>query len=168
VKEEDHQAAPNRRSDMLGVIVRVGLIAGTLDIADSLIFNAFPGITPGMIFQYIASGLVGLRAFHWGGASVALGVVIHYFVALTWTAVFYLASRRFAILSRRPVISGLLYGVAVYLFMDLVALPLSGVPRPVKAVTLASRINGVLALMICIGLTVSMLLRRAMVRTHPS
>jgi hypothetical protein len=126
---------------MLGVIVRVGLIAGTLDIADSLIFNAFRGITPGMIFQYIASGLVGLRAFHWGSASVALGVVIHYFVALTWTAVFYLASRRFAILSRRPVISGLLYGVAVYLFMNLVALPLSGVPRPVKAVTLASRFN---------------------------
>lgn len=38
----------------LGSMVRIGLIAGTLDIAESLIFNAFRHIAPEMIFQYIA------------------------------------------------------------------------------------------------------------------
>jgi hypothetical protein len=37
------------------------------------------------------------------------------------------ASSRF---SRRPVLSGLLYGGAVYLFMNFVVLPLSRVPAP--------------------------------------
>lgn len=92
-------------------------------------------------------------------------MAIHYFIALTWTAVFYVASRRFTVLVRRPVFSGLLYGVAVYLFMNLVALPLSSVPHPLKPVSLVSRVNGVLALMFCIGLTISLLVRRSSARS---
>ena len=146
------------------LILRIGLIAGTLDIADALIFSHFRGATPVMVFQYIASGLIGMRSFQLGSTSVALGVAIHYFIALTWTAVFYFASRRCAILIRRPVLSGLLYGVAVYLFMNLVALPLSRV-RLASHVSLVSRVNGVLALMFCIGLTIAILVRRSALRS---
>src|SRR5215471_20354762 len=137
------------------LIARVGLIAGTLDISDALIFSYLHGATPIRVFQYIASGLIGLKSFQLGWMSVVLGVGVHYFIALTWTAVFYSASRKFTILIRRPVVSGSLYGVAVYLFMNLIALPLSGVPHATRPVTLASRVNGVLALMFCIGLTIS-------------
>jgi hypothetical protein len=144
----------------LPLILRVGLIAGTLDITDNLIFNQLRGVTPGMVFHYIASGLIGMRAFEMGFAAVALGVAIHYAIALGWTAIFCAASLRFAILTRRPVISGLLYGGAVYLFMNLVVLPLSGVPHAEKAMTLAARINGVLAVTLFIGLTISLLVRR--------
>ena len=48
----------------------------------------------------------------------------------------------------------------MYLFMNMVVLPLSGVPHPIKAATLASRINGVLAVVLFIGLTISVLIRR--------
>jgi hypothetical protein len=144
------------------------LIAGTLDIADALVFSYLRGATPVMVFQYIASGLIGMRSFHLDGISVALGIAIHYFIALTWTAVFYFSSRRFAILIRRPVLSGLLYGVVVYLFMNLVALPLSGIPHPQKPISIAARVNGVLALMFCIGLTIALLLRRATLRSTSS
>ncbi len=153
-----------RRSSVLAVIVKIGLIAGTLDITYNLIFNAFRGITPKMVFQYIASGLIGTRAVRGGIASVAFGVVLHYLIALIWTTVFYAASRRLTILWRRPVISGLVYGAAVYLFMNLVVLPLSAVPHVRSAMTMASRINGVLALLLCIGLTISLLMRREL---HP-
>lgn len=146
--------------DALPLILRIGLVAGTLDIADALIFSYFRGATPVMVFQYIASGLIGLKSFQLGWTMVVLGVAIHYFIALTWTVVFYIASRRFPSLTRRPVLSGLLYGVGVYLFMNLVALPLSGVPHPLKPVSLVSRVNGVLALMFCIGLTIALLVRR--------
>jgi hypothetical protein len=93
-------------------------------------------------------------------ASLVLGAVLHYVIALIWTAVFYAASRRLSILYRRPVICGLLYGGIVYLFMNWIVLPLSSIPHPRNPVTLASRINGVLALMLCIGLTISLLIRR--------
>ncbi len=112
-------------------ILWIGLFAGTLDITDNLIFNQLRGITPKMVFQYIASGLIGPSAAVQGGAAtVALGVAIHYAIALTWTAIFYAASRKFAILSRRPVVSGLVYGGAIHLFMNFIILPLSGVPHP--------------------------------------
>lgn len=148
------------RSPLL-TILWIGLVAGTLDIADNLIFNQFRGITPPMVFRYIASGLIGMKAALSGGsASVALGAAIHYAIAIFWTALFYAASRKLAVLTRRPVVSGLVYGGVVYLFMNFVVLPLSRVPPRPAAVTLPSRINAVLALLLFIGLTISLLVRR--------
>ena len=144
----------------LPVVLWIGLLAGTLDITENLIFNQLRGISPRMVFQYIASGLVGRKAFQSGLGSVALGVVLHNAIALTWTGIFYLASRRVLIAIRRPIVSGLVYGCVIYLFMNFVVLPLSGVPHTRNAVTLASRVNGVLALLLCIGLPVSLLVRR--------
>lgn len=80
----------------------IGLIAGTLDISENLIFNQLRGITPQMVFQYIASGLIGMKSFGAGSASVALGVVLHYCIALIWTAIFYAGSRKLAFLSAAP------------------------------------------------------------------
>lgn len=141
-------------------VLRIGLIAGTLDIGENLVFNAFRHITPAMVFQYIASGLTGPWAFHAGAESIALGVGIHYTIAMFWTAVFYLASRRITVLVRGAVMSGLAYGAVVYLVMNFVVLPLTRVPHAHAAITLASRVSGVLALLFCIGLTVALLTRR--------
>ncbi len=102
------------------VVLWIGLLAGTLDITENLIFNQLRGISPKMVFQYIASGLVGRKAFQSGLGSVALGVVLHYAIALTWTGIFYLASRRVLIAIRRPIVSGLVYGCVIYLFMNFV------------------------------------------------
>lgn len=139
----------------LATLLRIGLIAGTLEIGENLIFNSFRHITPSMVFHYIASGLVGMKAFEMGFVAVLLGVAIHYTIALTWTVIYYVASRQLPVLLTRPVISGLLYGIVVYLIMNFVVLPLTGVPHSAKAVTLASRISNVLALMFCIGLTIA-------------
>src|SRR5260370_38361428 len=68
--------------------------------------------------------------------------------------------RKLAILGRRPVVSGLVYGGAIYLFMNFIVLPLSGVPHPRSAVTIASRGTGVLALLLFIGFPISLLVRR--------
>lgn len=143
-----------------GKVLEIGLIAGTLDIGENLIFNAFRHITPAMVFRYIASGLTGPWAFHAGSASIALGVAIHYTIAIVWTAFFYLASRRLTVLIRRPILCGLAYGAVVYLIMNFVVLPLTRVPRAPAAMTLASRVSGVLALLFCIGLAVALLTRR--------
>ena len=54
-------------------IVWITLIAGSLDISENIICNAFRSVTPYMIPQHIASGLVGRAAFSTGWGSVALG-----------------------------------------------------------------------------------------------
>ncbi len=145
----------------VGPVLRIGLIAGTLDILENLIFNHLRGITVKMVFQYIASGLIGSASFRAGPASVALGVLLHYSIALTWTAILFAASRRFEILSRRPILCGLIYGVLVYSFMNAIVLPLSAVPHAPAARTISPLINGVLAVLLCIGVTISVLTARA-------
>lgn len=159
---KDHAASAARpaRAGAYRTILWIGLVAGTLDIAENLILNLFRQITPTMVFQYIASGLLGMRAFQAGWASVALGVGLHYFIALTWTVVFYLASRTLTVMLRRPVVSGLVYGGIAYGFINWVVLPWSGVPHAAKPMSVASRISGVLALLFCIGLTISLLTRK--------
>ena len=94
-----------------------------------------------------------------GASGYALGVAIHYTIALFWTCVFYAARQKLDFVKRAPVASGLLYGIVVYGIMNFVVLPLSGVPK-LGHVSVAGRVNGVLALMICIGLTVSLLFHR--------
>lgn len=143
-------------------MVRIGLIAGTLDISENIIFNAFRHITPRMIFQFIASGLVGMKSsLALGAASVALGVAIHYFIATSWTLVYYVASRKMKLLVRNAAISGIVYGGLVYIVMNFVVLPFTRVPHPKVAMTVASRVSGVLALLFCIGLTIALLIRRS-------
>ena len=143
-------------------ILWIGLAAGTLDITENLVFSQLRGVSPWRVFQYIASGLIGTQAFQGGWETVLLGVSVHYAIALAWTGVFYVAARKFAIVMRRPVLSGLLYGGVVYLIMNFIVVPLSGVPHPLRPITLISRINAVLALLLCIGLTNSLLMRRTL------
>lgn len=91
MKTEGSAALPatSHQPGIVPVIVRIGLIARSLDIAENLIFNQFRGVTPKMVFQYIASGLIGMKSFHGGTPSVALGVALHYLIAFIWTGGFY-------------------------------------------------------------------------------
>jgi hypothetical protein len=158
LSKEQFPVATKIRS--LWVILWIGLVAGTLDITDNLIFNHLRGITPKMVFHYIASGLIGSSAAVRGGATtVVLGVAIHYAIALTWTAIFYVASRKLAVLTKRPVLSGLVYGGIVYVVMNYIVLPMTAVPQLRHRITPAARINAILALLLFIGLSISLLVR---------
>jgi hypothetical protein len=69
--------------------------------------------------------MLGPAAFQGGAATAALGLGLHFLIAFGAAATFYAASRFLPVLVRRPVASGLAYGVAVYLFMNQVVVPLS-------------------------------------------
>jgi len=144
----------------VSALVRIGLIAGTLDISENLVFNAFRHITPAMIFRYIASGLLGMEAIRGGAGMIALGVAIHYTIALTWTALYFFSALQWRVLVRRPVACGLIYGALVYIVMNFAVLPLTRVPHSHAAASVASRVSGMLALLFCIGLTVALLTAR--------
>lgn len=152
--------ANTRSSHTIWAVFWIGIVAGTLDISENIIFNAFRRITPYQIFQYIASGLIDGKSFAMGGASVALGVGIHYTIAMTWTVVFYFLSRKLIILTRQAAICGIVYGGVVYVIMNFVVLPMTRVPHARAAMSVASRVSGVLALLFCVGLTIALLVRR--------
>ena len=87
-----------------------GLIAGVLDIIDAFAFYALRGGSPVRLLQAIAAGLLGPQAFKGSSAVAALGAVLHFSIALSAAAVYYIASRKIILLTRRPYLSGLLYG----------------------------------------------------------
>ena len=126
------------------------LVVGGLDALDAIVFFGLRGAAPTRIFQSIAAGLLGRSAFSGRLSTVALGVVLHFFIAFSIVATYVLASRRFEMLTRAPIVCGLVYGVLVYLVMNLVVLPLSAAGRPTFVVAVV--INGVLIHMLGVGL----------------
>lgn len=136
-----------------------GLIAGTLDILAAFINSGLRGVSPTRVLQAIASGLLGADSFKGGFATAALGLILHFFVATTATAVYYAASRKLKMLIEQPIVCGLAYGIPVYLVMNLVVLPLSAVPfKPPR--TLEAVATAVLILMFCVGLPIALVVRR--------
>jgi hypothetical protein len=141
------------------VIFGATLLIGTLDIADALIFFGVQGVAPLRIPQGIASGVFGRASFGMGYRSAILGLIFHYFIAVSAATVYLLTSRKLP-LAPHPFLYGTLYGVALYCVMNYIVLPLSNVgPRPLFP-PLIPFVNGVAALIICIGIPLAFIARR--------
>ena len=134
-----------------------GLIAGTLDILDDIVFEAHFGVSALTIGQFIASGILGRSSFNGGWTTGALGFAIHFLVAFTATAVFTAAATRWPAMLRRPFLFGPLYGLVVYVVMNYVVVPLSRIPRPSHSV--ASVLNLLFAHLVFVGLTIALVTR---------
>ncbi len=105
-----------------------GLGAGVLDFIGACVTNASRGVTPLRIAQSIASGLLGAGAYQGGYKTAALGVGLHFVIALGAATVYCAASYKLRFLVEQPWLSGALYGIAVFWFMQLIVLPLSAIP----------------------------------------
>jgi hypothetical protein len=135
-----------------------GLLAGALDITAAFVVYGLRGATPLRILQSVASGLLGADAFKGGLGTAALGALLHFLIALVAAVVYYAASRKLGVLVQRAVVSGLLYGIAVYVFMNFVVLPLSAVAKRPFVLELALVILAVH--MLCVGLPIALAVRR--------
>jgi uncharacterized membrane protein YagU involved in acid resistance len=143
------------------VIFWAGLIAGTLDLTGACVVSWLrAGVTPVRVFQSVASGVYGAASSQGGAKTAILGIVFHFIIATTWAAVYYLASRKLSFLLNQPLLSGLLYGVVVYAFMNFVVIPLSAIPRRTTPVPLSSRIIGLSIIILCIGLPIAFIVRK--------
>ncbi|MGH7531668.1 MAG: hypothetical protein ACREL4_00135, partial [Gemmatimonadales bacterium] len=94
------------------------------------------------IFQGIATGLLGNGSFEGGAGTELLGVILHFTIAYTWTLIYFVVSRRWTTIrrwvqSRRgAAIAGPLWGIVMWLGMDLLVVPLSHArPTPVGSGT---------------------------------
>lgn len=140
------------------VIAGATLLVGTLDISDAFIFYGLRGVSPIRILQGIASGVLGRAAFGMGYRSALLGLFFHFFIAFSATTVFLLAARKLSLASH-PFLYGTLFGIVLYIVMNYVVLPLSKIGlRP--APPLLPLINGVAALIVCIGIPLAFISRR--------
>jgi hypothetical protein len=104
-------------------ILIAGLVVGILDISSALVIWWQRGTGAQRGLQGIAAGVLGVRSYDGGLVTAGLGVALHFFVAFVVVSVFYLASRKIEFLTIHPVVSGLLYGIGVYIVMYWFVLP---------------------------------------------
>lgn len=107
-----------------------GLVVGTLDIVYAMAFWGVQGVAPTRILQAVAAGLLGAAAREGGWATALLGAVLHFGIATAMVCAYYVASGGLPSLIRRPIVYGVLYGLFLYLFMNLVVVPLSAAGGP--------------------------------------
>jgi hypothetical protein len=131
-----------------------GGVAGTLDLI--LAFNAFGRGMP----RGIASGLLGQSAFRGGLATWILGIFLHFLIAFSAAAIYCLSSRRLTFLRDHFFVCGMFFGIATFLFMNLIVLPLSALPHKSSTFTRGTLIHGLLVHMFMIGLPISFSARK--------
>jgi len=102
------------------------LLCGILDITAACVQAWVQvGRTPWQVLKGVASALWGRGAANAGPGMAAVGLAMHFTVALTATLVFYALSRRLAVLRTAPLlIVGPLYGIVVFSAMNYGTLPL--------------------------------------------
>lgn len=144
------------------------LLCGVLDITAAC-FQAWIQAkrSPADVLRGVASALWGRAAITGGPGMAAIGLAMHFAVALTATVIFYALSRQLAVLRSAPLwIIGPLYGVLVFAAMNYGTLPALSWLRSLYLHTPA-RWPGSMSWpqlvihMVCVGTPIAWALRRA-------
>ncbi len=114
-----------KKSEGFRAILTAGLVVGVLDISSAFVIWWQRGVGARHGLQGIAAGLLGAKSFDGGLVTASLGLGLHFFVAFVVVSIFYLASRKIEFLTIHPVVSGLLYGIGVYIVMYWFVLPMA-------------------------------------------
>lgn len=119
------------RSGYLSRLVRTWLLTAVIDaIFSSVLVIVFYHSTFARLWQGVASTLLGKAALDGGNRTVAIGLTMHFGVALAWSVVFLLlyensARIRSLVASRYGVLKvASVYGPLIWLVMSLVVIPL--------------------------------------------
>jgi len=139
-------------------VLWAGFACGVLDITAALVVYGYFGAKPVRLLQGIGSGLLGPKAFDGGFATALLGLLCHFVIAFGAAAVYFVASRGIRFLIQNAVLSGVLYGVAVYFFMNRIVVPLSAAAK--RPFSMKLMIVGVVIHIFCVGLPISLSVRR--------
>jgi hypothetical protein len=143
-------------SRALRAIFWAGLTCGVMDISAAFITWGVKHVSPFRVLRGIAAGLLGPKSFQGGASTAALGLAIHFFIAFSAATVFYLASRKLIFMTQQPILSGIAYGVAVYLVMYWIVIPHNAAHR--LPLTISAHIVAIVTHMICVGLPISLII----------
>jgi hypothetical protein len=149
---------PVQKPKALPAILWGGFVCGVLDITAALVVYGYFGLRPVRLLQGIAGGLLGPRSFQGGLETALLGLLCHFLIAFLAAAVYFAASRGWRFLVEHFLVSGVLYGVAVYFFMNRIIVPLSAATK--YPFSFKMMVIGVVIHIFCVGLPISVAVRR--------
>jgi uncharacterized membrane protein YagU involved in acid resistance len=146
-----------------GALVRAVLLAtlaaGTLDIGAAILTN--PQVPARVVLQSVAGGWLGSAAYQGGWPTAWLGLASHFVVMLGIASVFVLAASAIPVLRRLWFPVGVAFGIAVWLVMTYVVVPLSASTlTPPDDLTAAMK--PIVIHILCVGLPIAWIARRVL------
>lgn len=147
------------QKSMLKTIGWVGLLVGSLDILAACT-NAYLAreTSPVVVLKFIASGAFGKAAFTGGWQMPLLGLLFHFIIAYSFTTLFFLLYPFLKFMSKSIVTTAIVYGIFIFVVMNLVVLPLTKIPK--STFQLDKAVIATLILIVAIGLPLSIFARR--------
>ena len=150
--------ASQLRVSLVKIIVTSWLIVGTFDILFAIAQTLINGGKPIKMLQFIASGVFGRQAFSGGVAFAVYGLALHYFIAFIWTFLFFKVYPKLNLVAKNKILTGVVYGIIIWIVMSMIVLPLSNTPR--LNFNLGKSIISALILIAAIGLPLSIIANR--------
>lgn len=133
-----------------------GLIAGILDaIAGVIVYYIFFRFNPFQVLQFIATGIHGPEAMNGGILMIFVGTIYHFIIAYACAIFYFLLYPKLAFLRKNIIVMGLLFGLSIWLVMNLLVLPLSNIPKNPFDLNLA--IIGIIWHMVLVGLPIALI-----------
>lgn len=136
-------------------VLSATLVAGTLDILAAFLVYAIilEKTSPARILMSIASGIFGKAAYSGGTPMIITGLVLHFLIAFIFSVFYYLIYPGLSFLHRRKLISGILYGIFIWLVMNLGVLQIvfEGMSLPDPAAALL----GIAILIVAVGIPIA-------------
>ena len=97
-------------------------------IAGVVYFYTLLNLGPAQFMQWITSAIDGTSAFGAGSSAIIEGFIIHVIVTFIMAAVYYFAYKNSRIVRKNTLTSGIIYGLGIWIVMNLIVFPLSNVP----------------------------------------
>jgi hypothetical protein len=147
------------RASAFETIVYGGMAIGILDFLDaSIFFPNYFGISFTDVWHGPASGIIGREASRAGGWPTAiLGIFMHFCVAFSIAAVYFLLTRLIPKLLAHAVVAGLVFGVAAHFVMQYVVVPLSAIGTFPSWPPVGSLLNSLIGHALLVGLPVALI-----------
>lgn len=142
-------------NNLSSTVLKAGVIVGTLDILSAFIyyFIATGDTNVFTVLKYIASGLFGKEAYAGGITMILTGLFLHYVIAFSFTIFFFWLHPKIDLLAKYKLLTGIMYGIFIWIIMNLLVVPLSRIPN--RPLTLVNALINVAILIVCIGIPLS-------------
>lgn len=144
------------------IVLLAGLLVGSLDILAALLnFYIQTGKDPLIVLKYIASAVFGKEtAYSQENAMMPVwGLLFHFMIVYIWTIFFFLIYPRLRFLSQNRILTGIGYGIFIWLIMNRLVVPMSKAAVS-SAFDWKSAITGVSILIAAIGIPLSFITYR--------
>lgn len=142
---------------MLKPIAITTAVAGTLDILFAMILTIFLGRQIGNMLRYVGSGPFP-QATEMGASGAILGLIVHFALMAIMATGYVLAAQRAPALLQRPILWGVLYGLATYVVMNLLVVPARfGTPLPPSLLSISTQL---FAHIVLVGIPIALITAR--------